>query len=116
MIDFIYGKHIEWKQESVSQLFDVVNLGEMYDLTDLKLLAEKRLCKFPLTRNNLVEVAYEAENHRHFKEISDTVLAHCALFLSKTILKTRTDILNFASEYANRPMAMTAFKLLALVP
>eukprot|EP00090_Calanus_glacialis_P006055 TRINITY_DN14748_c0_g1_i1.p1 TRINITY_DN14748_c0_g1~~TRINITY_DN14748_c0_g1_i1.p1 ORF type:complete len:408 (-),score=85.43 TRINITY_DN14748_c0_g1_i1:62-1285(-) len=116
MIDYIYGKQLEWKHETVSQLFAILNLGEMYDLMDLKKIAEEKLAEFPLTKYNVIEVAFEAENHVQFKEISDIVLKHCKLFLAKTILKTRADIVHFASEYASSPRAMTAFKLLGGVP
>ena len=84
--------------------------------TELKHSAVKKLREFPLTKHNIVDVAFEAENHMQFQDISNILLENCILFLAKTILKSRSDIFDFASIYANSPRAMTAFKLLGRVP
>jgi len=113
MIDFIYSKEIDWAALTVMELYDVVNLADKYDMPQLTEVAKIQLEKYPLTMENLMEVASTADEYQQFSNVTSTVLLSCAKFLNSS-LQLRKDLLNFAAEQVSRGQEVTAIKLLAL--
>jgi len=111
LIDFIYGKKIYWKVMSLSQLFDVVNLAEMYFLPELMEEVKKPIENYVLTDENLIEAAAMAEAFNHFAEASAALMTHCQNVL-KVKIKTLQDAAEFASMNAATEFANLALKLL----
>jgi len=112
LIDFIYGKKIDWKVMSLSELFDVVNLAEMYILPELMEEVKKPIENYALTDENLIEAAAMAEAFDHFEEASAALMTNCQNVL-KVKIKTLHDAVEFASKYARTEFADLALKLLA---
>jgi len=112
MVDFIYGKNIIWEEMSLKELFDVVNMAEMYIIPELMENVKKPIATFDLSEDNLIEAAAMAEGFEHFKETSDTLLSRCQGFL-KDRIRTVQDAAEFAAKHASTEFENVAFKLLA---
>jgi len=114
MIDFIYGKKIIWEVMSLSELFDVVNLAEMYILPEFMEEVKKVIENYDLTDDNLIEAAAIAEALSHFEEPSSALMNHCQNFVQNKI-KTAQDAAEFAYKHASTEFDGLALKLLASV-
>jgi len=112
MIDFIYGKKIIWEVMSLSELFDVVNLAEMYILPEFMEEVKKVIEHYDLTDDNLIEAAAIAEALSHFEEPSSALMNHCQNFVQNKI-KTAQDAAEFAYKHASSEFEGLALKLLA---
>ena len=112
MIDFCYGKEVEWVARSIEELFDIANMAEKYQLEVLMKEVEEAFKKFPLDEENFVTVASVAENYSQFEGLTNTIHQKCSLFLS-SILKERNDCFEFAVKYSGTKQSEIAFKLLA---
>jgi len=60
MIKFLYHVDIDYKNMTVSEMFDLVNLAERYDVPKLMQELTVRLTMVPLSMNNFMEVAHIA--------------------------------------------------------
>jgi len=112
LIDFIYGKNINWEVMSMSELFDVVNLAEMYILPEFMEEVKKQIDNYDLTDENLIEAAAMAEAFDHFKEASAVLMTKCQHFL-KSKIKTVQDASKFASKNVSTEFESLALRLLA---
>eukprot|EP00092_Neocalanus_flemingeri_P035708 GFUD01038879.1.p1 GENE.GFUD01038879.1~~GFUD01038879.1.p1 ORF type:complete len:297 (+),score=55.12 GFUD01038879.1:55-945(+) len=112
MIDFIYDKDINWEAMDLGELFDVVNMAELYILPELMEEVKKPIRNYVLTDENLIEAAAKAESFGHFEEASTALIMHCQNFL-ETKIRTLKDATKFASRHANTEFASLALKLLA---
>jgi len=112
LIDFIYGKNINWEVMSLSELFDIVNLAEFYILPEFMEEVIKQIANYDLTDENLIEAAAIAEAFGHFKEASDALMSNCQSFV-KNKIQTVQDAAKFASKHASTEFGVLAFKLLA---
>jgi len=88
LIDFIYGKKIEWKDISVFEMFDIVNLAEKYQIPELSEELIFQLRNYPLTMENVLDIAETAEQFNQFETVVSKLLETCANFL-KSKLKTK---------------------------
>ena len=59
MVDFIYGKEVDWSKKTIEGLFDITNLAEKYQLDALKEEIEETAKIFPLDEENVVIVAFQ---------------------------------------------------------
>jgi len=114
LIDFIYGKNINWEVMSLSELFDVVNLAEMYILPELMEEVKKLIENYAMTDENLIEAAEMAGAFGHFNEASSALMTNCQNVL-KVKIKTLQDASEFAAKYASTEFAILALKLLATI-
>jgi len=112
LIDFIYGKNINWEVMSLSELFDVVNLAEMYILPEFMEEIKNQIDNFHITEENLIEAAAMAEAFDHFKEASGALMTSCQKFLN-TNTKTVQDAKKFASKNVSTKFEGLALRLLA---
>ena len=113
MIDFIYSKEIDWATLTVMELYDVVNLAEMYDMPPLTEVVKSQLEMYPLTMENLMEVANTADEYQQFPDVTSAVLVSCARFLQSS-LQLQKDIFKFAADQVSRGLGAIAIKLMVL--
>ena len=93
------------------------NLGEMYDVVGLKLLANEAMSQREITKDNVMEVAADAERYSQlFKDVSGDLFKRCVYFVAKEVLQSKKDFITFSSTYLNGPHAATAMKLMASPP
>ena len=116
LIDWIYGSSSMLSSLSIHDQFHVHNLGELYDVPGIKILAENQIMGTKLTRANALEVAFEAENWSQFQNLSDNLWRKSVVFLSKEVLRTKKDIIKFSATNSSFPLAATAFRIVAELP
>ena len=116
LIDWIYGSSSMLSSLSIHDQFHVHNLGELYDVPGIKILAENQIMGTKLTRANALEVAFEAENWSQFQNLSDNLWRKSVAFLSKEVLLTKKDIIEFSATNSGSPLAATAFRIVAELP
>lgn len=113
MITYIYSKPVDWSSMTVIDLYDVVNLAEKYDVSSLMDEVKTQLVKYPLTTENLMEVATTVDEYEQFPSVTPAVLQSCARFLNSQ-LQSREDLLRFSAENVGAGQQATAIKLFAL--
>ena len=116
LIDWIYGNSSKMSSLSTHDQFQVYNLGELYDVPALKIIAETLILETKLSRANALGVAFEAENWSQFRELSETLWQKSVTFLSKEVLCTKRDIIEFSSTHSSSALASTAFRIVAELP
>ena len=116
LIDWIYGSSSMLSSLSIHDQFHVYNIGELYDVPGIKILAENQIMGTKLTRANALEVAFEAENWSQFQNLSDNLWRKSVVFLSKEVLRTKKDIIKFSATNSSFPLAATAFRIVAELP
>eukprot|EP00092_Neocalanus_flemingeri_P017120 GFUD01018515.1.p1 GENE.GFUD01018515.1~~GFUD01018515.1.p1 ORF type:complete len:285 (-),score=57.88 GFUD01018515.1:89-943(-) len=115
MIDFTYGKEIDWKKMTIEELFNVANMAKKYLIDTLMKEIQKVFEEVHITEENVVTVAATAEAFDQFQDISDTLVLHCAKFL-KSVLKTQDQFVKYAAKHANTEMTQTALSLISKFP
>ena len=116
LIDYIYGHPVMLAQKCAAQLFEILNLAEMYDVPGLKTLSETSISELKLTSNNVLEVASEAEAWSQFEEVSGELLERCTIFLARAVLRTKDDLIEFSRRHSDSALSATAFRLLGRLP
>ena len=123
LIDYIYGNIgvlSVMSEFSLMQLYHVVNISEMYHVPGLRKSAEETILekygKENLSKNNVVDIIFEAKRWPQFMEVSEKLLNMCMTFLARDVLKTTNDIIDFSSLHSNGPKADVAFQILADLP
>ena len=113
MIDFIYSKEVDWAALTVTELYDVVNLADKYDIPPLTKVVKSQLELYPLTMDNLMAVASTADEYQQFPDVTSAVLVSCAKFIHSSS-QSQKDTFKFAAEQVSSGQDATAIKLLAL--
>ena len=116
LIDWIYGSSTKMSSLSTHDQFHVYNLSELYDVPGIKVMAEHQIVGTKLTRTNALEVAFEAENWPQIHNLSDNLWRKSVAFLSKEVLRTKKDIIEFSATNSSSPLASTAFRIVAELP
>lgn len=114
MIDFLYGKEVDWKAMSVEKMFDIANMAEKYDMDALMEVVKRAFEDYPLDETNVVVCASLAREYGQFEEVADLLLLQCAKFL-KTVLVKAKDFEAFAAKYCDTDLSETAFKLVGIM-
>ena len=114
MVKFIYQAKINFKDMDLLELYDIVNLAEMYDIPELVDELKTQMENLTLRLDSLVNVAHIALQFHQFEDVSFTLLNACAMFLQKTAQKS-SDRIQFAVDHLGGGRERTALKLLALV-
>ena len=112
IIDFFYGKEVDWAKKTIEELFEIANMAEKYQVDALKKEIEEAVRKYPLTKETVVTVTSVAENFSQFENLSNIILKKSREFLLSA-LKVPDDFIGFADKYAGTELADVAFKLLA---
>ena len=116
LIDYIYGHPVQLAQKCAAQLFEILNLAEMYDVPGLKTLSETSISELKLNSNNVIEVASEAEAWSQFEDVSGELLERCTIYLARAVLRTKEDLIEFSRQHSDSPLSATAFRLLGRLP
>ena len=114
MIEYVYNVDIECKEIGLQELYDIVNLAELYDLPKLTEELKTQMENIPLSMDNLMEVASTASEFSQFVIVSNALLMSCAKFLQKKF-SDPADRLEFALNQHASGNVEVAMELLALV-
>jgi len=82
LVQHIYGFNLDYEME-VDQLFEILNLSEMYDVAVLKELITAKLSDIIVTKDEVLEAARVALAFHHFEKASNSVLLNCSRVLKK---------------------------------
>ena len=110
-LGFLYEEKVDFAKKSLRKLFDILNLGERYQVQELKDRISQLIENFPLTTANVVEVAAIAEEFSHFESSSRALFSNCVAFIEKQCLSGH-GVLKFVRENEDK---VTATKLLQRV-
>ena len=81
MIDYFYGKEVDWGKKSVEEIFDIANMAEKYQVDALKENIEVAAAEFlHLNEKNVVNVAAIAKHYSHFEDLANSILMKCRKF------------------------------------
>merc|ERR1719318_13187 len=114
MVDFLYGKVINWEVLTVEELFNIANMAEKYHIDALKENVKKSLQTYPLSEDNVVMCASIAREYHQFVELSQELFLHCTEFLKSVVVKAE-DYEAFAAKYCDSDLGETAIKLLGMM-
>ena len=115
MIDYIYGKTIDWKSLTVEQVFAIGNLAERYQVDELMKKVKEVAMVFPVVdSSDAVAIASTAREFSHFEGLRDVFLTRCSNFLKLT-LKQSQDFVEFADKFADTDKCETVVKLIAMM-
>jgi len=113
MIKFLYHVDIDYKNMTVSEIFDLVNLAERYDVPKLMQELMVRLTNVPLAMNNFMEVAHIASEFSQFEDASAALLLHCAKYFHEELTEPREQV-KFVVAQQSEGRGIAALKLLSL--
>ena len=109
LINYVYRKDLNL-EVGLHKLFEVFNLAEKYDMSELREQVREKIESWPLSRKNVVKDAAIAENYEHFEE-SVKFLDRCCIFL-KTEIQDLKHIYAFISNYSKGEHREAAMNLL----
>ena len=78
LVEYIYQVDIDCKNMTLLELYDIVNLAEMYDMPKLMDELKIQMRNIPLTKVNVMEVAHTAAQFEQYKEVSAVLLLTCS--------------------------------------
>ena len=95
MISFVYHRECPTMVNFPSELVDVANLAEMYDIKGLMMKVERTADRVVMNLDNVVLIARAAEKLSVFSSfnLSEHLLTKCCTYLHK---KLRTHVLDFS--------------------
>jgi len=115
MIDFVYGKTVDWNNVTVEEVFAIANMAEKYQVDDLMVKVKEVAAEFPVVDNDdAVTIAASASEFSQFEGLRDLFLIRCNSFLRLTLLQYQ-DIVKFADKYAGTDKSETVLKLKAMM-
>ena len=114
LVEYIYQKDIDWSKMTVLEMYDIVNLAERYQMSDLMTEIKTQMEVVAITDENLMDTAHIATQFSQFPDVSSTLLNSCARFLQKT-KRTPVDRLDFAINQSGGGQEVTTLQLLMLV-
>jgi len=113
VIDHLYDRNENLEDKTMTQLFDILNQAEMYDLKELKTRVTNRILVFPLTEDTVMDVAFSVDNYKQFAVV-EKVWKRCSDFLYNNVFKTMNEVSRFASDHEeDSRKGMIALRLLA---
>ena len=84
LLGFIYEKDIDFENKSLTDLFEILNLAQRYQVDKLKDVVSKYINNFPITMDNVAMVVNTALDLSNiFDEVLENLLKSCADLLSK---------------------------------
>ena len=114
MIEYIYQSDIDWSALSLLELYDIINLAELFNLPKVTNEIKTQMEVMPLTMDSLMEVAHTAAQFMQFQEVSSALLLTCSKFLQNTV-RTPADQLQFALDQLDTGREKTVLELLSLI-
>jgi len=85
LIKYVYHKNCGLENKTVKELFEVANLAEMYDVSDLMTEVGVAIARVPVTLRNAVELAHTAEQFSILSSASRCLMSSCITFLVSTL-------------------------------
>ena len=113
LIEYIYQKDIDWSNMTVLEMYDIVNLAEMYQMPDMMNEIKTQMEVVAITDETLMDIAHTAAQFSQFSDVSSTLLHTCARFLQKT-KKSPGERLEFAMNQSGGGQEATTLQLLVL--
>ena len=108
-VGFYYEKEIEFEKKSLKELYEILNLAERYQVAELTDRVSDHIKNFPLSIDNVVEVAATAsQDFAHFERASEALYASCVAIV-ETNLTSLQSVVNFVQSNGDE---MTVMKLL----
>ena len=80
-VAFSYEKRVQFEKKSLSELYEILNLAERYQVRELKDKGVSFIKNFHISIDNVVEVAKTTFVFSQFHEESQTVYSSCLTFL-----------------------------------
>ena len=108
LLGFMYEKEINFEEKTLTELFEILNLAQRYQVDMLKDVVSDFITDFPLSLDNVVMVAATSEEMSHFEEVSTDLGKACVDLLATQLVNVRS-VLNFIS---NNEDGATVVKLL----
>jgi len=95
LINFLYYKECEMEQKTLSEMIEVADLAEMYEVKGLMQAVESTLAQLPLDLENVVEFADTVEKLAVLRSFQNprALIRRCCSFLRKTL---RTRVIDFS--------------------
>jgi len=118
LLDYFYSVDIDFKDMSVSELFDIVNLAEKYNVPELMDELKKQMALIPLTMENMMEVATTATQFSQFEGASSALLLHCAQYFNEKVpqLSDRVEYMVAQNAEGNGVVALNLLSLAQALP
>ena len=114
MMEVLYKGSIDYKKMSASDIMELVNLAERYDLPKLKNKLKQQLEDMVIKKENVVEVAKTAMKFCHLEEVSLTLLDTCAKTLARE-LETKESVVKFFSSFSGTGDEEMVLKLMKML-
>ena len=89
-VGFNYEKRVEYEKKTLPELFELLNLAERYQVRELKDKVVTLIKNFPISTNNVTEVAATTYDFPQFKEESEALYANCLSFLESQFSDARS--------------------------
>ena len=102
---FNYEKNIEFEKKTLKELYEILNLAEKYQVKELKDKMGEFIKNFPLTIDNVVDVAKTTEEFSHFENLSNYLYASCVAFIGAKFTDVQS-VLTFVKENEDKMMVM----------
>ena len=83
MVDFMYSKELHWKDYALSYLSSLYDLGERYDILELREEIINSITKHEVTDITVLEVAVLAEEYILHRPLSEALYDSASSFLKK---------------------------------
>ena len=96
-VGFFYEKNIKFEKKTLRELFEILNLAERYQVNELKEKVSGFIDNFPLSIDNVVEVAATTQEFSHFEIASQDLYANCSSFV-QVKLNSLKSVLNFVQK------------------
>ena len=109
-VGFYYEKDIELEKKSLRELYEILNLAERYQVAELKERVSDHIKSFPLSIDNVVEVAAAAtQDFSHFEKTSEALYASCVAIV-ETKLTDLQSVVNFIQRNGEEATVMKLLK------
>ena len=113
MVDYFYGKEVDWEKKTVEDCFEIANMAEKYQVNALKEKIEMAVREFlHLSEENVVIVSAIAKKYSQFEDLANYILEKCREFLS-SVLILPDEYCEYAKKYVGSELAEVAFELQA---
>ena len=80
-LGFNYEKKVEFEQKNLIELYEILNLAERYQVKELKDKVCEFIKNFPLSLENVANIAAAALEFVHFPEVAHQLYSKCVVFL-----------------------------------
>ena len=105
-LGFLYEKKIDFKTKNLEELYEILNLAERYQVDELKDRVTEVFKNFPITLDNVVEVAATTELFSHFEVPSKDLYSSCVALMEKKF-ETVGSLVHFIQSNEDKATVMT---------